>query len=62
MRNFIPSLLFFCHAYCGLDEINLQLNKPIFVESGAKCESGGVIKTDEITIYAKNFEYTDEGV
>jgi len=60
MRNFIPSLLLFCYAYSGVDEISLQLNKPIFVEKGAKCEAGGVIKTDEITIYAKNFEYTNE--
>ncbi len=61
MRIFFATLVTLSSLLAEVNEINLKLNKPIFRKKSAECEHGGVIKTDDITIYAKNFQYTNEG-
>jgi hypothetical protein len=61
MRNFLYTFLLVSYAYSSTDEINLKLNDPVFTQKSAKCSRGGVIKTEEITIYGKEFDYHDKG-
>ncbi len=60
MRIFFATLLILSSLHADADEINLKLNKPIFTKNSAECTHGGVIKTKDITIYAKNFHYINE--
>lgn len=60
MRNFLSTFLMFSYAIASTNEVNLKLNQPIFKEKSASCTRGGIIKTDHITIYAKNFNYINE--
>lgn len=60
MRNFLCTFLLFSYAYSSTDEINLKLNDPVFTQKSAKCSRGGVIKTEKITIYAKEFDYHNQ--
>ena len=62
MRNFLPILLVFSYLSADIEDIKLNLNKPVFTQNSIRSCEGGVIKTDDVTIYARNFEYTkDDG-
>jgi len=63
MRKFCATLLTISAIFADTDEIDLRLNKPEISEKAIHCSRGGVIKTDHITIFAKNFDYfkDDEG-
>ena len=57
MRKIYAILLVFSFVFSKTDKVDLQLNKPTISQKAIHCSRGGVIKTDEITIYAKNFDY-----
>jgi|GEM_PF-3469450 len=60
MRIFLTTTCILTSLFSATDEVNLQLNKPVFRKNNAECSHGGVIKTEDITIYAKNFQYINE--
>lgn len=62
MRNILYTLIPLTCAFANPQNVEVKLNKPIISEKSISCSRGGVIKTDEVTIYAKNFEYIkDDG-
>lgn len=60
MRNFLFTIIVFSGLFAETNEVNLKLNDPEIKKRSASCSKGGVIKTDDITIYAKNFDYKNE--
>ena len=58
MKKYISCLLFYTTFFADVEKVELQLNKPIIRKDSTECEEGGVIKTEDITIYAKNFSYS----
>lgn len=61
MKKILSAMLLFSYAHASIDEVELKLNKPVITKRSARCQDGGVIKSDAITIYAEDIEYCKEG-
>ena len=57
MRKFIVPIIAVSALFGATEEVKLELNEPTICEKCVQCSQGGAIKTEEITIYAKNFDY-----
>ncbi|MCH9811963.1 hypothetical protein K0U07_04265 [bacterium] len=60
MRKFYYTLIALTGIFAVSDDIELKLNEPTITKRSATCAKGGKLKTDDITIYAKNFDYHEE--